>query len=351
MFSFRSRQFVSHRLHHHSLPRHHQLKCRSHDRDIELIEFEQEILKLQESLTTASAKLDGSGLQFCHDKWHRDSSTGFGITRVLENGSILEKAAVNVSIIRGTLTPNRAATMSDRGRNVNPKGGQKYSAAALSLVFHPIHPFIPTLRADIRRFSVENEEWYGGGADLTPAYPFPEDFTEFHRYWKKLCDKYEAGLYAKLKQQCDAYFYLPARGEHRGIGGIFFDDLSPVSVPFEVADFVREIGTGFLPSWEPIVNRRRTEQYSNAERNWQLHRRSRYVEFNLLYDRGVKFGLDGGRVESIMVSAPPLVSWGYNRQPKTQSVESELQEILKSPVYWADENPQQQFNPKATVLE
>lgn len=184
MFSLRPKQFRFSPWCHHISARRNQTRCRAADRDLDLDKFEQQILKLQDKITSEAVSLDGSGLSFLHDEWQRETGTGFGITCVLENGSVLEKAAVNISIIRGQLTPNRAATMSARGRSIDPKGGQNYSAAALSLVFHPRHPFIPTLRADVRRFSVEGEDWYGGGADLTPVYPFPEDFIEFHQFWK-----------------------------------------------------------------------------------------------------------------------------------------------------------------------
>jgi len=212
--------------------------------------------------------------------------------------------------------------MSTRGRsNINPEGGDPYHAVALSLVFHTANPHIPTLRADIRLFEAGQRAWYGGGCDLTPFYLYKDDARNFHRHWKRICDKYSTALYPDYKQCCDRYFYIPCRKEHRGLGGIFFDDLDSTAdnnnnnnnngQMFDAASFVKDVGTNILPSWLPIVEARRNTRVTDEQREWQLERRGRYLEFNLLYDRGVKFGLEGGRIESIMVSAPPLISWRY----------------------------------------
>lgn len=275
-----------------------------------------------------------SNAKFVTDRWERENDSGFGITRVLEGGDVVEKAASNVSIIRGTLTKARAQAMSSRGRpTIDPNGGQAYSAAAMSLVFHSAHPHIPTLRADVRVFEVEGQKWFGGGCDLTPFYVHEEDFHEFHGYWKGVCDAFtpDGSSYDAYKAWCDDYFYIPARKEHRGIGGIFFDDLDDESVGTRATnaeEYVRNVGNGILPSWMPIVERRRDMAVVEEERAWQLLRRGRYLEFNLLYDRGVKFGLEGGRIESIMVSAPPLISWKYNVVPEAGSEEAELLALL-----------------------
>jgi len=192
--------------------------------------------------------------------------------------------------------------------------------------------------------------WFGGGADLTPSYLFEQDARDFHTFYKTICDKYSNTLYEESKAACDKYFYIPARKEHRGTGGIFFDDLESFQInkgdqtenmgdPEEadtdaVFSFVRDVAEGFMPSYLPIANLRRTLAYGEAERQWQLLRRGRYLEFNLLYDRGVRFGLDGGRIESIMVSAPPLVAWKYNVVPEQGSREAELLKVLQKPQSW-----------------
>lgn len=300
--------------------------------------FEHFILDTQKKIIDAAETLDGSGQSFRHDRWDRNPghpNAGYGITSVLEGGKVLEKAAVNISVIGGVLTAERARAMSSRGRaSIDSNGGQSYAAAALSLVFHSAHPMIPTLRADVRLFEVDGRRWYGGGADLTPFYLVEDDVIAFHRYWKELCDRHDSSLYPVFKEWCDSYFYLPARKEHRGVGGIFFDDLDAAAEDYDVDKFVRDVALGILPSWEPIVKKHKDEPVSQEQREWQLLRRGRYLEFNLLYDRGVKFGLDGGRIESIMVSAPPLVSWKYNIVPEEGSPESNLLDVLKTPRSW-----------------
>eukprot|EP00271_Cylindrocystis_brebissonii_P001228 TRINITY_DN11554_c0_g1_i1.p1 TRINITY_DN11554_c0_g1~~TRINITY_DN11554_c0_g1_i1.p1 ORF type:complete len:488 (-),score=61.88 TRINITY_DN11554_c0_g1_i1:388-1773(-) len=365
-------------------------------------EFEAYLLKMQERICHEAAHADGSGAEFGYDKWQRgeDPSAGYGITRVLEDGDLLEKAAANVSIVRGNLSPARAQAMSGRGRGVD--AGAPYFAGALSLVFHPRNPYVPTFRADIRYFEVAGRAgWFGGGADLTPCYLFPDDAIQFHEFYRDICRAYDPSLYMKCKDLCDEYFFIKARKEHRGVGGIFFDDMEGLpeeAVTLPSADskggailgkevsrqgarekregsyaqdrrredddgraestdtgsaaategisgsqnaaaaysFVRQVCEGFMPSFLPIAERRRTIAYGERERQWQLMRRGRYLEFNLLYDRGVRFGLDGGRVESIMVSAPPLIAWKYNRIPSPGSEEAALLEVLKTPRDWVE---------------
>ncbi|CAM6039535.1 unnamed protein product [Sphagnum compactum] len=307
--------------------------------------FEAFLLNAQSSICEEAAAADGSGKVFVFDKWQRgeDAANGYGITRVMEGGDLLEKAAVNVSIVRGHLSESRAKSMSGRGQAVEV--GARYFAGALSLVFHPCNPFVPTFRSDIRYFKVDGGHgWFGGGADLTPCYLFEDDVREFHTFYKEVCDKYESGFYDKCKMACDAYFYIPARKEHRGTGGIFFDDLETFSdyevnglckpQRDDVFSFVRELAEGFMPSYLPIAKRRHVMDYGERERQWQLLRRGRYLEFNLLYDRGVKFGLDGGRIESIMVSAPPLVAWKYNVVPEAGTDENKLLQVLQEPQTW-----------------
>ncbi|CAL8469400.1 g8941 [Coccomyxa elongata] len=311
------------------------LKCCSHSRRKDS-DFEQFLLDSQERIIKATELLDGSRT-FLRDPWQREGDApnpGHGITAVLEGGDLLEKAAVNVSIVQGTLSAERAKAMSSRGRGIDPEGGQSYSAAALSLVYHPAHPLVPTLRADVRRFQVGDEAWYGGGCDLTPAYLFEDDGVEFHTFWSDLCGRHQEDLYAQYKKWCDQYFYLPNWKEHRGIGGIFFDDLEAEPSSFDVEQFVRDVAGGILPSWQPIAVRRRTQSFTQQQRQWQLHRRGAYVCFNTLYDRGFRFGLNGGRIESLMVSFPPLVAWNYKVVPEENSRENALLQVLKQPRDW-----------------
>jgi len=318
--------------------------------EVSLDSFEDFLLDKQKELCDALERVDGSGKTFCEDKWERGTKAdGYGITRVLEGGDVFEKAAANVSIIRGKLTPERAAAMSSRGREeIDPKGGQEYEACALSLVFHPRSPMVPTFRADVRRFRVGGKAWYGGGADLTPYYLFDDDAKEFHEKYKAACDTYDANanggeVYAACKKWCDDYFYIPARKEHRGVGGVFFDDLENDKMcdalggarVRDAENFTRAIADEWLDSYLPIVDRRRESPYGGDQERWHHQRRGRYIEFNLLYDRGVRFGLDGGRIEAIMVSAPPRVRWDYDVHPESGSEEHRLVEVLRSPRAWA----------------
>ncbi|DBB05047.1 TPA: hypothetical protein ACH3X3_010315 [Trebouxia sp. C0006] len=298
------------------------------------LDFHQLLLKTQQRIIQEAESLESSSQTFLIDKWATAPSRT-GITAVMQDGCLLEKGAVNISLVQGKLTSERAMAMSSRGRGIHHAGGQSYSAAALSLVFHPANPFVPTLRADVRLFQVEGQAWYGGGCDLTPAYLFEDDARQFHSFWKATCDKHHTDLYSKYKAWCDDYFYIPARQEHRGIGGIFFDDLEATDAPFDVSQFVKDVAEGILSSWRDIATKRQAMPFSDDQRQWQLLRRGRYLEFNLLYDRGVKFGLSGGRLESIMVSAPPLIAWRYNVVPEAGSAEAKLVAVLQKPVDWA----------------
>ncbi|KAK9797092.1 hypothetical protein WJX73_009221 [Symbiochloris irregularis] len=291
----------------------------------------------QQEILEELQQIDGLSGSRTNDSWSRSSSdrlgsTGHGVTAVIEGGRVLEKAAVNTTIISGHLTAARAKAISTRGTTV--KEGQQYSAAALSLVVHPANPHVPTLRADVRQFQVQGDAWFGGGCDLTPAYLYDDDSRAFHSFWRQLCDSFDAELYPHMKQACDAYFYLPSRAEHRGTGGIFFDDFRSRN-GLDAEQFARAVLDGIIPSWREIAEKRRDQPVSPEQRKWQLQRRGRYIEFNLLYDRGVKFGLEGGRVESVMVSAPPLVAWNYNVQPAPGSPEAALLEVLRRPKQWA----------------
>lgn len=316
-------------------------------------EFADHLAAAQASLLTALERLDGSGVRFRRDAWRRDGSEpnpGNGVTAVLEGGALIEKGAASTTFIAGgTLSPARAAALASRGvAGVAPGAG--YAAAALSIVLHPANPHVPTLRGDVRAFAVGDAVWFGGGADLTPVYLYEEDAAAFHSHWKAVCAAHSPLLYPELKAACDAYFWIPARGEARGVGGIFFDGAtggpaaaaaSTSSTPSALASvdgrrLAEDVVAGWLPSWEGIVTRRRAVSPTPEERAWQLLRRGRYVEFNLLYDRGVRFGLDGGgRAEAVMVSAPPLVRWGYDVVPASGSREAALVDALRAPREWA----------------
>jgi len=337
------------------------MACKRDSHSFSKEEYEAFLLRTQERICNEVAFIDGSGKYFCIDKWLRgqDSSDGYGITRVIEDGNLLEKGAVNVSIVHGQLSEARAKAMSVRRQGLET--GCHYFAGALSLVFHPQNPYVPTFRADVRYFEVEGGSgWFGGGADLTPSYLDTEDAKYFHCFLKQICDRYDASFYSRCKSKCDAYFYIPARKHHRGIGGIFFDDLeyfeeqrdtgnklldpdgkvvnieekSKISGRDKAFEFVKELADGFTTSFLPIANKSRFLEYGERQKDWQLLQRGRYLEFNLLYDRGIKFGLDGGRMESIMVSAPPLVAWKYNVVPEIGSPEAELLKVLCKPCEW-----------------
>jgi coproporphyrinogen III oxidase len=287
---------------------------------------------LQDRVTLALEAIEKrrDGCRFRADDWQHAAGGG-GTTRVLAGGAVFEKAGVNFSQVRGSFSPELAATM--------PGGGPEFAATGISIVIHPRNPRVPTVHANFRFLTkgrgAEQAGWFGGGSDLTPYYFQREDVIHFHRVWKAVCERHPVADYARFKRWCDEYFYLPHRGEARGVGGIFFDYLKE-RLPEAIA-FVREAGDQFLPAYLPIVERRMEDAYGEAERQWQLARRGRYVEFNLLYDRGTTFGLKtGGRVESILMSLPPEVHWGYNEVPAPGSPEAEMIAALR-PRDWAGE--------------
>jgi coproporphyrinogen III oxidase len=299
-----------------------------------------------------------SDAKFCLHPWGMFASTGGdggsegsgGRTRVIQNGAVIEKGACSLTLIRkGTLSSDRAKTIRERQSTI-VSAGDSYSAAALSVVLHTRSPLIPTFRSDVRIFMVHptrrshfGDAWFGGGADLTPYYLFDDDISGFHACYRDLCCTHFSGTesnggsqnysYDAMKRACDAYFYLPARCEHRGTGGIFFDDMELNSGSLA---FTRGVVDKWMDSWIPIANRHKNTPFTNEEKQWQLLRRGRYLEFNLLYDRGVKFGLatESPRVEGVMVSAPPLIAFEYNRQVDPGSREALLLEVLKDPKDW-----------------
>lgn len=273
---------------------------------------------LQDQICRALEAADGRAT-FREDVWQRAGGGG-GRTRVLENGALFEKAGVNFSAVGGDLPEAFAA-------RVGPGDGREFFATGVSLVLHPHNPYVPTTHANFRFLERGTAGWFGGGADLTPYYPFREDVIHFHRTLKSACDHHEdVADYTHFKQWCDEYFYIRHRKEMRGVGGIFFDYLKG-DVPGgleAVFSFVREAGEAFLPAYLPIVEARRDHAYGAREREFQLLRRGRYVEFNLVYDRGTTFGLEtGGRIESILMSLPTVAGWKYDYQPEPGSPEAE----------------------------
>ncbi|MCG8417232.1 MAG: oxygen-dependent coproporphyrinogen oxidase [Proteobacteria bacterium] len=283
--------------------------------------------ELQSEICAALEAADGSAT-FSSDDWALESGGG-GHSKVLAEGAVFEKAGVNWSQVEGELPESFADQIPGMGRD--------FRATGVSLVLHPLSPMVPTTHANFRYLEKGDSRWFGGGMDLTPYYFFREDAVHFHRILKEVCDRHApVGDYLRFKKWCDEYFYLSHRGETRGLGGIFFDylkgdDDSALERTFE---FVKSAGRAFLPAYMPIVERRRDEEYGDRERRWQLIRRGRYVEFNLIYDRGTVFGLKTkGRIESILMSLPPLVRWEYDVHIDPGSREAHLLAELK-PVDW-----------------
>jgi coproporphyrinogen III oxidase len=281
---------------------------------------------LQDRICAGLEQVDAMG-QFQTDTWHREGGGG-GRSRVMAEGAVFEKAGVNFSEVFGRLAPEFAAQL--------PGEGLEFTATGTSLVIHPRSPMIPTVHANFRFLTKGDAQWFGGGADLTPYYPFREDIIHFHKVWKRACEAHSPLVdYVHYKRWCDEYFYLPHRNEPRGVGGIFFDYLK--GDLGKLFSFLQDCGDSFLEAYLPIVQRRKDESYTVQQRAFQEHRRGRYVEFNLLYDRGTVFGLKtGGRVESILMSLPPVARWNYDYQPAPGSREAELYEYLK-PRDWANE--------------
>lgn len=281
--------------------------------------------ELQDRICTALEAADG-GTRFREDRWEREGGGG-GRTRVIENGAVFEKGGVNFSSVHGELPPAFAS-------RIELGSGNTFFATGVSLVLHPHNPHVPTVHANFRYLEKGNAAWFGGGTDLTPYYPVREDVVHFHRTVKDACDRHDAGYYPRFKKWCDEYFLIRHRGETRGVGGIFFDYLQgDMEALFA---FVRDLGEVFTETYLPIIRRRRDQEYSERERDFQLIRRGRYVEFNLVYDRGTTFGLETrGRTESILMSMPPLARWVYDYQPQPGTAEAQAWEYFK-PHEWLD---------------
>jgi len=295
--------------------------------------FYQYIQNLQDTITSKLEAIDGKAT-FREDTWKR-SEGGGGRTRVIENGTVFEKGGVNISAVHGELPDTMRKYFSVKDAN--------FFACGLSLVLHPKNPMVPTVHANWRYFEMYDEQghivdsWFGGGQDLTPYYLFEEDAKHFHQVCKTACDKHHPGFYPIYKKRCDAYFYNTHRNEARGIGGLFFD-YCKASNDINMQkwyNFVTEVGNSFLEAYIPIVERRKDMPYTTAQRNWQEIRRGRYVEFNLVHDKGTLFGLKtNGRIESILMSLPPHVQWVYDHHPETGTQEEKLLNVLKEPKNW-----------------
>ncbi|BCX88333.1 coproporphyrinogen III oxidase [Methylomarinovum tepidoasis] len=273
--------------------------------------------------------------RFQEDRWEYEHGEGGGRTRVIADGETFEKGGVNFSHVVGERLP--AAATAHRPE----LAGRRFQAVGVSLVIHPCNPYVPTSHANVRFFLAEKDGaepvwWFGGGFDLTPYYPFREDVIHWHQVAREACEPFGADVYPRFKRWCDEYFYLKHRGETRGVGGLFFDDLNEWGFERCFA-FLRAVGDRYIPAYLPIVERRKDLPYGEREREFQAYRRGRYVEFNLIYDRGTIFGLQsGGRTESILMSLPPVAKWGYNWRPPEGSKEAELYDYLR-PRDWLDE--------------
>ena len=289
------------------------------------------LMTLQDTICNAFEQLDGSG-EFREDSWSRDEGGG-GRSRVMEGGTVFEKAGINFSHVHGAELPASATA-------TRPElAGRSFQAMGVSLVIHPHNPYVPTSHANVRFFVAEKAGsdpvwWFGGGFDLTPYYGFREDAVHWHRLAKEACTPFGDDVYPRYKQWCDDYFYLKHRNEPRGIGGLFFDDLNEGGFE-KCCALMISIGNHYLPAYLPIVERRKDITYGEREKAFQRYRRGRYVEFNLVYDRGTLFGLQsGGRTEAILMSLPPEVTWRYDWHPEPDTAEAELYDVFLNPTDW-----------------
>lgn len=296
------------------------------------------IMKIQADFCNELEKLEDSEDRFQVDRWTRKEGGG-GITCVLQDGTVFEKAGVNISVVSGILPAGAIQQMRARGKSIE-EGSLPFFAAGVSAVIHPRSPMVPTIHFNYRYFEIQNKDgsiqwWFGGGTDLTPYYLDEKDAKHFHSTLKSACDKHDRSYYSKFKKWCDDYFVITHRGERRGVGGIFFDDLDTPSQE-GAFKFVTSCAEAVIPSYIPIVKKNMNKGYGFHERQWQLLRRGRYVEFNLIYDRGTKFGLytPGARYESILMSLPLIAKWEYMHKPEPNSKEEKLMKVLKEPRDW-----------------
>lgn len=305
------------------------------------VRMEMMIMKIQRDFCRALENEENPKYKFHVDRWTR-SEGGGGITCVLQDGHTFEKAGVNISVVHGKIPPQAVAQMNARGKNLPEGTSMPFFACGVSSVVHPRNPNIPTIHFNYRYFEVvESEEtnrkrwWFGGGTDLTPYYLDEDNIRHFHRTLKRVCDKHNDKFYSKFKKWCDDYFLIKHRGITRGVGGIFFDDLDSPDRE-KCFNFVKDCAEAVVPSYLPMVQKHRESPYGFKERQWQLIRRGHYAEFNLVYDRGTKFGLytPGARYESILMSLPLTCKWEYMHKVPNGSKEAKLTEILKNPKEW-----------------
>lgn len=289
------------------------------------------LLNLQDTISSTLEKVGGEQ-HFREETWSRDAGGG-GRSRIMEEGAVFEKAGINFSHVFGDKLPPSATA-------ARPElAGRSFQAIGVSLVIHPRNPYVPTSHANVRFFVAEKEGtdpvwWFGGGFDLTPYYGFEEDAVHWHRLAREACIPFGEDVYPRYKQWCDDYFYLKHRNEPRGIGGLFFDDLSEDSFEYCFSLMI-SIGNHYLPAYLPVVERRKDMEYGERERDFQAYRRGRYVEFNLVYDRGTLFGLQsGGRTEAILMSLPPIVKWRYDWHPEPGTPEAKLYTVFLKPKDW-----------------
>lgn len=302
------------------------------------VKMELLIMKIQADFCRSLEDQENFGKKFTVDRWERQEGGG-GITCVLQDGDVFEKAGVNISVVHGSLPKGAIQQMRSRGKQL-ADGELPFFAAGVSAVIHPRNPMIPTIHFNYRYFEVTDSAgnkqwWFGGGTDLTPYYLDEKDATHFHQTLKDACDEHDESYYPKFKEWCDKYFYIPHRNECRGVGGIFFDDLDTPDQE-RAFNFVSTCAHSVVPSYLPLVQKHKNDSYGDRERQWQLLRRGRYVEFNLIYDRGTKFGLytPGARYESILMSLPLTAKWEYMHKPAADSKESEITHVLKNPRDW-----------------
>lgn len=285
--------------------------------------------ELQDKICNGLEQVDGVG-KFFEEKWKRDGGGG-GRTRVLENGNVIERGGVNFSAVHGKLP---ASVKKALGVDED-----EFFATGISIVIHSNHPWIPIIHMNVRYFEMsEQVRWFGGGIDLTPHYVIDEDARFFHQYLKKVCDQFNPSFYTKFKTWADDYFYIKHREETRGIGGIFYDRLTSENADLswgQIFEFSKILGKSFLPIYTELINRNRNTPFTELQKQWQYQRRSRYVEFNLVYDAGTKFGLEtNGRIESILMSLPPQANWVYNYQPAANTEEERTLSFLKKGIDW-----------------
>ncbi|AET38364.1 coproporphyrinogen oxidase Ecym_2653 [Eremothecium cymbalariae DBVPG len=310
--------------------------------------MEELIRRKQREITAELEKIDT--VKFRADSWKRGEDGGGGTSCVLQNGTTFEKAGVNISVVYGALSPAAITAMrvehkklqiSTKGDNGEEPTGVNFFACGLSMVVHPHNPHAPTVHLNYRYFETWNADgtpqtwWFGGGSDLTPSYLYEEDAKLFHSTHKAALDKHDVAFYPKFKKWCDEYFYIKHREEARGIGGIFFDDLDDRD-PEDLLGLCEDCLDACMPAYIPIINRRKDMEFTDEEREWQQIRRGRYVEFNLVLDRGTQFGLrtPGSRIESILMSLPVTAKWLYDHHPEPGSREAELLEVVKNPRDW-----------------